>query len=58
MPGKKLPEQFIDDLKSPISLINFPIDKDTSVLEPRKLLYSSYHVYVGILTAELIKNLG
>ena len=57
MPGKKLPEQFIDDLKSPISLINFPIDKDTSVLEPRKLLYSSYHVYVGILTAELIKNL-
>lgn len=54
-PIKDLPKSFIDKLKKPISLINFPIDVENSVLTPKKLLYSSYHVYAGILTTELIR---
>jgi hypothetical protein len=56
-PVKLLPESFIKDLKSPVTLINFPISLDTSVLQPRKLLYSSYHVYAGIFASEIIKYL-
>lgn len=56
-PRKVLPSSFIDTLKNPVSLINFLIDNDTSVLQPRKLLYSSYHVYAGILASEIVKFL-
>ncbi|PWD98788.1 AAA domain-containing protein [Marinilabilia rubra] len=57
-PRKTLPENFIDTLNNPVSLINFSIDHDTSVLQPRKLLYSSYHVYAGILASEIVKFLN
>ena len=56
-PIKVLPDSFIESLKQPISLINFPIDPGNSVLMPKKLLFSSYHVYAAILAAELIKHL-
>ncbi|WP_320112294.1 AAA domain-containing protein [Draconibacterium orientale] len=56
-PKKQLPDGFIEDLKEAVSLISFPLDIETSVLKPRKLLYSSYHVYAGILASELIKFL-
>lgn len=56
-PRKILPDSFITSLKNPVSLINFLIDNDTSVLQPRKLLYSSYHVYAGILASEILKFL-
>jgi superfamily I DNA and/or RNA helicase len=53
-PLKDLPNTFIDKLKKPISLINFPIDVENSLLTPKKLLCSSYHLFAGILTTELI----
>lgn len=56
-PKKELPDSFINELKAPISLINLPIDSSNSVMEPRKLLYSSYQMYAGILTTELVKYL-
>ncbi len=56
-PRKVLPGSFIDTLKNPVSLINFLIDNDTSILQPRKLLYSPYHVYAGILASEIVKFL-
>jgi hypothetical protein len=54
---KALPESFLQSLNSPVSFIDIPIDIDNSVTEPRKLLYSSYHVHAGILASELIKYL-
>ncbi len=54
---KALPEQFLQSLKNPVSFIDIPIDIDNSVTNPRKLLYSSYHVHAGILASELIKYL-
>ena len=56
-PRKELPKQFIEEFKKPVTLIDFPIDSENSILMPKKLLYSSYQVYVGILVAELIKHL-
>lgn len=56
LPVKPLPDNFIGALKEPITFINFPVSIDTSVLEPKKLLYSSYHAYAGILVAEIIKH--
>ena len=57
IPIKELPSNFIKELSNPICLIDFPIDTENSVLTPKKLLYSSYHVYAGILTSELIRYL-
>ncbi len=56
-PIKSLPNQFLQYLKNPVSLIDFPIASDNSVLQPKKLLYSSYQVYSGILVSEIIKFL-
>jgi len=56
-PQKILPETFIQKLKTPISIIDFPIDIENSILKPKKLLYSPYHVYAGLITTELLKYL-
>jgi hypothetical protein len=56
-PIKILPDEFIHELKEPVTLIDFPINSDNSVLTPKKLLYSSYHIYAGILVAEILKHL-
>jgi hypothetical protein len=56
-PIKPLPESFIHSLNSSIALIDFPLDIENSVFTPKKLLYSSYHVYAGILTSELVIHL-
>jgi superfamily I DNA and/or RNA helicase len=55
MPIKPLPDSFIASLKKPISFIDYPIERDNSILQPKKLLFSSYQIYVGILVSELIK---
>lgn len=57
-PVKELPESFIQQFKEPILFIDYPIANDNSVLQPKKLLYSSYQVYVGLLVAELVKHLS
>jgi hypothetical protein len=56
-PQKKLPATFISELAKSISIIDFPIDSENSVLMPQKLLFSSYHVYAGLITSELLKYL-
>lgn len=56
-PIKQLPQQFYPALNSPIAFIDLPINESNSIMEPKKLLYSSYHVYASILTTELILNL-
>lgn len=56
-PVKKLPKHFFEPLNSHISFIDMPIDRDVSILEPKKLILSSYHVYGAIAVTELIINL-
>lgn len=56
-PVKELPINFYSSLKSKISFIDLPIDLSNSIMEPKKLLYSPYHVYSGIIASELISNL-
>jgi hypothetical protein len=56
-PVKELPSNFYSPLKSKISFIDLPIDVSNSIMEPKKLLYSPYHVYAGIIASELISNL-
>jgi len=56
-PVKELPSNFYAPLKSKISFINLPIDVSNSIMEPKKLLYSPYHVYAGIVASELISKL-
>ncbi|MEQ8810226.1 MAG: C-terminal helicase domain-containing protein, partial [Imperialibacter sp.] len=53
----ELPKEFFVGLKNSISFIDFPVHPDVSILEPKKLLYSPYHVYAGILTLELVREL-
>lgn len=54
-PRKNLPSNFYEKFNSPISFIDFPVNSLSSIYEPRKLLYSSYHLYAGILVAETLK---
>ncbi|GGF48108.1 AAA domain-containing protein [Echinicola rosea] len=56
-PIKELPNNFYAPIKSKISFIDLPIDVSNSIMEPKKLLYSPYHVYAGIIASELISNL-
>jgi hypothetical protein len=56
-PVKDLPSNFYIPLKSKISFIDLPIDVSNSIMEPKKLLYSPYHVYAGIIASELILKL-
>jgi superfamily I DNA and/or RNA helicase len=56
-PVKQLPDTFYAPLKSKISFIDLPLDVNNSIMEPKKLLYSPYHVYSGIIAAELIAKL-
>jgi hypothetical protein len=56
-PVKELPSNFYAPLKSKISFIDLPIDVSNSIMEPKKLLYSPYHVYAGIIASELILKL-
>lgn len=56
-PVKELPSNFYTPLKSKISFIDLPIDVSNSIMEPKKLLYSPYHVYAGIVASELISKL-
>lgn len=56
-PVKELPSNFYAPLKSKISFIDLPIDVSNSIMEPKKLLYSPYHVYAGIVASELISKL-
>ncbi len=56
MPVKALPVKFCQSLKSNISFIDLPIDLSNSIMEPKRLLYSPYHVYAGIVATELISN--
>ncbi|MCB9190298.1 MAG: AAA family ATPase [Flavobacteriales bacterium] len=56
-PRTQLPEGFHKSLYSPVSMIDIPVDLEYSIHEPKKLLYSPYHVYAGILTSEMIKKL-
>src|SRR5690606_24690720 len=56
-PVKELPSNFYAPLKSKISFIDLPIDVSNSIMEPKKLLFSPYHVYAGIIASELISKL-
>lgn len=56
-PVKLLPGTFYAPLKAKISFIDLPLDASNSIMEPKKLLYSPYHVYSGIIAAELIAKL-
>jgi hypothetical protein len=56
-PKKMLPKDFIEKLSHPICFVDFPLERENSVLMPKKLLLSSYHVYAAILVSELIKHL-
>lgn len=56
-PVKELPSNFYSLLKSKISFIDLPIDVSNSIMEPKKLLHSPYHVYAGIIVCELISKL-
>lgn len=56
-PRTQLPEGLHKSLYSPVSMIDIPVDIEYSILEPKKLLYSPYHVYAGILASEMIKKL-
>ena len=53
-PVKILPPALKAMFPDPVSFINFPLNSNHPVFEHRKLLYSSYHLYAGLLVAELL----
>jgi hypothetical protein len=53
-PVKPLPNKIAAILPGAINFINIPLNNKNAIFEKRKLLYSSYHLYAGILTAELL----
>ncbi len=52
---KTLPEHFKRLIKSNVTFIDIPINKDNSIFKVNKLFYSSYHTYCAILVSEIIK---
>jgi hypothetical protein len=53
-PVKKLPKAVAEMLPDAVSFINFPLNLNHAIYEKRQLLFSSYHLYAGLLVAELI----
>ncbi|MCD8176243.1 MAG: AAA domain-containing protein [Tannerellaceae bacterium] len=57
-PRKKLPAKFPASLKKPVVFIDVPVEDDNSITLPKKLFYSSYHIYSALFVTELVKNLA
>jgi len=53
-PARQLPAPLASLFSSPVSFINFPLSNSHAIYEKRQLLFSSYHLYAGLLVAELI----
>lgn len=53
-PVKPLPAAMVSVLPGHVNFINVPLNNRNPIFETKKLLYSSYHLYAGILTAELL----
>ena len=50
-----LPLEVQDLLKDTITFLNIPLEKDNPLYSINKLIYSSYHLYSGLLIYEFIK---
>lgn len=53
---KPLPEQYRKNFQNSVSFIPFPVNREDSLFEPKKLLYSSYHMYAALLAVEMIRH--
>jgi hypothetical protein len=53
-PVKILPPAVANILSGPINFVNFPLKDSHAIYEHRKLFFSAYHLYAGMLVAELI----